>query len=55
METLITQVKDKFEGFLEDFWAREAYPSKINVDKDRIVVNYKIFGDEYTLGWFSNS
>ena len=59
--TLMAQVKEKAAGRvdLEDFWAGKAYASKMNVEKDRIVIKYKIRLEDFririrTLGWFSN-
>ena len=54
--TLMAQVKEKAAGRvdLEDFWAGKAYASKMNVEKDRIVIKYKILKIRSTLGWFSN-
>ena len=55
--TLTTQLMEKAAGEigLEGFMVRSSYASQMNVEKDRIVIKYKIQGYGYsTLGWFSN-
>ena len=59
--TLRTQVKEKaagridFEDIMAQGYTVNAYASQMNVEKDRIVIKYKIQGYGYsTLGWFSN-
>ena len=57
METLIAQIKEKTARIdFEEFRGRTAHARQMNVEKDRIVVNYEIqSGRGSTLGWFSNS
>ena len=62
--TLRTQVKEKaagridFEDIMAQGYTVNAYASQMNVEKDRIVITYKILGYRpdilVLLGWFSN-